>query len=170
MNELTLPPPKEQSLSELIEALPQENMRQFLRTFRLNPLVAEASKIADVHCKTVYRWVDRLPAFAAAYKECQEEAADNLEAEALRRARDGVEEPVFYQGKVVGAIRKYSDTLMIVLLKAFRPHKYVERVVMEQAAADIMRRQQDQNYDFTRMSEEQLADFNRLLVLARRDS
>lgn len=157
----------DQSLDELIADLPQANMRGFLLAFRINPLVSEAARAAQIHSKTIYKWIDSNPSFAIAYKECQEEAADMLEAEALRRARDGIEEPVFYQGKPVGVIRRYSDTLMIVLLKAIRPHKYVERVVMEQAAADILRRQQDQYYDFSKLTEEQLASLNSILTVAR---
>ncbi len=44
-----------------------------------------------------------------------------------RRAFEGVEEPVFHQGKQCGTIRRYSDTLTIFLLKAHRPAKYRER-------------------------------------------
>lgn len=55
-------------------------------------------------------------------------AADHLEAEAIRRAYDGVEEPVgWYQGSPGGTVTKYSDTLMIFLLKGAKPDKYVER-------------------------------------------
>ncbi|WP_162148545.1 hypothetical protein [Asticcacaulis sp. AC402] len=36
-------------------------------------------------------------------------------------------EPVYHLGKTVGAIRKYSDTLAIFLLKAHAPEKYRER-------------------------------------------
>ena len=50
-----------------------------------------------------------------------------LEDEARRRAVDGVDEPVFQQGKQVGTIRKHSDTLLIFLLKGIRPQE-VSRV------------------------------------------
>ena len=49
------------------------------------------------------------------------------EDEAVRRAHDGVDEPVFYQGKACGVVRKYSDTLLIFLLKGRRPEKYRDR-------------------------------------------
>jgi len=42
----------------------------------------------------------------------------------VRRARDGVEEPIFHQGKNVGTVRKYSDTLLIFLLKSHKPERY----------------------------------------------
>ena len=43
----------------------------------------------------------------------------------------GVDEPVFYQGAQCGAVRKYSDTLLIFMLKARRPEKYRERANVE---------------------------------------
>jgi hypothetical protein len=53
-------------------------------------------------------------------------AVGALEDEALRRAVEGVEEPVYQGGKQVGVIRKYSDALLMFLLKAARPEKYRE--------------------------------------------
>ena len=47
---------------------------------------------------------------------------------ARRRAIDGFEEPVFYQGAVVGAVRKYSDRMLELLLKGHAPEKYKDRV------------------------------------------
>jgi hypothetical protein len=58
----------------------------------------------------------------------KEMAADRLEEEAWRRAVDGVDEPVgFYRGKPSAWVKRYSDTLLIFLLKALRPEKYRER-------------------------------------------
>ena len=34
------------------------------------------------------------------------------------------DEPVFYRGRQCGAIRHYSDRLLIVLLKAWTPENY----------------------------------------------
>ena len=57
-----------------------------------------------------------------------EQAADVLEREAWRRASEGVKQPVFYQGEVCGHVRKYSDVLLIFLLKGARPDKYREQL------------------------------------------
>lgn len=59
-----------------------------------------------------------------------------LEDEATRRASEGWDEPVFYQGVQTGLIRKFSDTLLIFLLKARDPKKYRERVDMTHANPD----------------------------------
>lgn len=54
-----------------------------------------------------------------------------LEDEAHRRAFEGVDKPVFYQGDECGTIREYSDTLAIFLLKAHNPEKYRENSKVE---------------------------------------
>lgn len=66
------------------------------------------------------------PAFAAAWDESLIIATEGLEEEARRRAQDGVLEPVYQGGKMAGKVRKYSDTLLIFLLKAHKPDKYRE--------------------------------------------
>jgi len=74
--------------------------------------------------------------FAAAWDEALEIATGSLELEARRRAQKGVLEPVYYKGKKVGAVRKYSDTLLIFLLKAHRPDKYRDNVRHEVTGKD----------------------------------
>jgi len=49
---------------------------------------------------------------------------DAVEDEAIRRAYDGVEHPVYGGGPHFGSVRKYSDPLLIFLLKYFRPQRY----------------------------------------------
>ena len=53
--------------------------------------------------------------------------ASSLEEEAIRRAVDGVDRPVFFQGKIVGYTKEYSDTLLKFLLEAKRPAIYRAR-------------------------------------------
>src|SRR3546814_693854 len=68
-----------------------------------------------------------LPGFAAEWADALEAAIDALDAEARRRALDGVEVPHFHQGRVAGTVRKYSDSLLMFLLRAHRPDRYRER-------------------------------------------
>jgi hypothetical protein len=88
-----------------------------------------------------YEWRDADPNFARAWDEAVELGTDELEEEARRRAYFGVDEPVFYQGEACGTIRKYSDTLLIFLLKGRRPERFRERVTIDvnQLDADIER-------------------------------
>lgn len=100
---------------------------RFLEALERTGNVSEAARQAGISRVTAYDRRRSDAAFAAAWEHSLEVATDALEAEARRRALDGVEEPVFYQGAECGRIRKYSDTLMIVLLKAHRPAKYSEK-------------------------------------------
>ncbi|MEF2146203.1 MAG: hypothetical protein V3573_12225, partial [Desulfovibrionaceae bacterium] len=62
--------------------------------------------------------------FACAWDEALLESGDLLESEAVRRAVEGVEEPYYYQGEQRGTSRKYSDQLLMFLLKARNPERY----------------------------------------------
>lgn len=66
--------------------------------------------------------------FKQVWDDALEIATDDLELEARRRGQKGVLEPVYYQGEKVGQIRRYSDTLLIFLLKAHRPEKFRDNV------------------------------------------
>jgi len=67
------------------------------------------------------------PEFSAAWDEAVESALDDIEHALRKRAVDGVERPVFYQGKVCGYVREYSDTAAIFLLKGRRPKIFRDR-------------------------------------------
>jgi hypothetical protein len=101
--------------------------KTFIETLRETANVSAAARAADINRRTAYNWRDDNPEFAADWDEALEEATDALEAEARRRALQGVAKPVFYQGVECGTVQEYSDTLMTLLLKAHRPEKYKER-------------------------------------------
>jgi hypothetical protein len=109
------------------------NQQAFLRAYAETGNISAAAVLASVGRRTHYDWLQADPAYAAAFSEAADEAADALEGEARRRALQGVDQPVF--GSMgnglgtgeVGLIRKYSDTLLIFLLKGARPEKYAER-------------------------------------------
>ncbi|SFO43588.1 hypothetical protein [Nitrosospira briensis] len=74
----------------------------------------------------MYEWRDAFAEFAAAWDKAKQLGIDALEDEAHRRAFEGNVKPVFHQGMECGAVREYSDTLGIFLLKAHKPNKYRE--------------------------------------------
>lgn len=68
------------------------------------------------------------PAFKLRLQQAKDQGIDALEEEGIRRAYEGVEEPVgFYQGNSNETKTVYSDTLLMFMLKANRPEKYAER-------------------------------------------
>jgi hypothetical protein len=89
--------------------------------------VCKACEAAEVGRSTHYLWLQEDEDYRKAVSDAMETASDILEAEARRRAHDGVDEPVFYQGMECGTVRKYSDTLLIFLLKGAKPDKFRER-------------------------------------------
>ena len=103
----------------------------FLNTLRGTGNVRLAASNAGVARQVVYRARDSSDKFRADWDEALEEARELLEAEARRRAAIGVDEPVFYKGEVVGQIRKYSDNLLMFLLKAHWPEKFRDNYGVE---------------------------------------
>ena len=120
--------------------------RAFLSALRETGNVRFACEAAGIGRRTAYDARERLEWFAKAWALAKEDSADLLELEALRRARDGVPEPVIYKGRLAteevvtanGAVRRipltiqrYSDTLLIFLIKGVRPDKFRERISQE---------------------------------------
>lgn len=103
-----------------------ERKEKFLQTLRETANVKEACKLTALSRRVVYVQREKDEEFAKAWEEAIEDAVDALEAEARRRAFKGVKKPVYQGGKRVGYIQEYSDTLLIFLLKGYRPKKYAE--------------------------------------------
>jgi len=104
---------------------------KFLQALTSACNVTAACKAAGIGRQTAYQWREDDPNFALAWSGALEEAVDALEKEAWRRAHDGTDKPIVYQGVVTGTYREYSDRLMEILLKAHRPEKYIERLRTE---------------------------------------
>jgi len=88
--------------------------------------VTASAAAAGMSRNAAYEWRKDDPEFAAAWGDAVERATDALEAEARRRAVDGVPEPVFYEGEVCGHKQRYSDRMLEILLKGHRPERFVE--------------------------------------------
>lgn len=105
------------------------NQRRFLKCFAQCGTVAHAAKAAKVEkgCHGAWKKGDNAEIYLAAFEEAQQEAADNLEREAIRRAVEGVQVRKFHPktGKQYYE-NHYSDTLLIFLMKGARPEKYKE--------------------------------------------
>jgi hypothetical protein len=90
-------------------------------------VVSRACTAAEVGRATHYLWLKEDPEYAAAFCDAHQYAIESMEAEARRRAIEGWDEPVFHEGSVCGHKRKFSDTLLIFMLKGAAPEKYRER-------------------------------------------
>ena len=102
--------------------------RLFLKEYSQCGNITLAAEVVGIVRRTHYRWIEEDPDYYAAFKSATEEATDRLEAEARRRAVDGVEVPTgWYKGEPGAYVRRYSDVLLIFLLKGAAPEKYRER-------------------------------------------
>ena len=120
----------------------------FLEVFRHTGVIATSARAVRVDVATVKRERQRDEAFALAFREAEEEAADNLERIAHERAtigqayqettrttrtlRDGKVETI----EVVKEGRHLSDTVLMFRLKALRPEKYRDNARLELTGAN----------------------------------
>lgn len=100
---------------------------KFLAQLRLVPNVTLACDKAKISRVTAYEHRKKFDGFAAAWSDAIDESIERLEYEMHRRAYEGVDKPVIYQGEITATYKDYSDTLAIFLAKAHRPEKYRER-------------------------------------------
>jgi hypothetical protein len=108
---------------------------EWLEAHRKIGIITATCRKTKIQRSTVYYWMDNDPEFKAAVADAEAEAIELLEAEARRRAHKGTLKPVFYQGKKVGSIREYSDSLMMFIIKAKKP-EYKDKVINEMTGPD----------------------------------
>ena len=101
--------------------------RRFLENLADTRNVTVAARAAGISRRDALDERARDGDFALAWADAEEEASDLLEHEARQRAIKGVAEPVFYHGKQVGEVRRYSEELILLFLRAERPEKFGEK-------------------------------------------
>lgn len=101
-----------------------EQQDEFLAELRLSGNVTAAARAAGRDRRCFYRDRQNNTEFAFAWLDALEEATDRLEGEAVRRAVSGIDEQRFYQGSEIGSVTRYSDALLMFLLRARRPWRF----------------------------------------------
>jgi len=125
--------------------------RAFLQAFAISGRITVAAAAAKIDRTLHYVWMKDAE-YADAFKLAEELAGDLLEDEAVRRAHDGIEEPIVHHGRIMGlwvlpdgrqvpghtgegppeegadfrplTINKRSDSLLRTLLEGFKGAKY----------------------------------------------
>lgn len=118
-------------MGQTVKDVTPKNRATFLQHFREVWTVTHAAAMTGIAPKTVYEWAKKDPGFAADFSHAREAVADMLEQEAIRRACQGINRPVYYKGQKVDTNKEYSDTLLIFLLKGQKPEKYGDKVRQE---------------------------------------
>lgn len=112
-------------------------IRKFLAAYAECGVVGRALKAAGIGNTNAHSiWMRTVKDYRKRFLAAVEEAADNLEAEARRRAVKGLIRYKFFKGEPILHPEtkepyyeiEYSDTLLIFLLKAMRPEKYREQM------------------------------------------
>jgi hypothetical protein len=118
------PHPIERSLSK-------RNREKFLELLAQGYSVTHAAGEAGRARQRFYELRERDEAFAEAWSEALDAGTEILEDEARRRAVEGWDEPIYQKGELVGHVRRYSDQLLTLLLRARRPAIYRESAGVE---------------------------------------
>ena len=82
---------------------------KFLKAYKAGMSVEHAAMVAGIDRRTAYRWRDKDPEFAKAWREAREGMVEDLEMEAYKRAFKG------------------NDRLLVFLLKSYKPVTYNQR-------------------------------------------
>ena len=99
-------------------AYPRTRWDVFIDLLREWGVISKAAEGAKVNRRTAYERRAGNAEFARQWDDALQDFADSLEAEAIRRARDGIIKGVYHQGVLMNSEVQYSDTLMAQLLKA----------------------------------------------------
>jgi len=86
-----------------------------------------AARALGIRKETLSRWKKKHPELAAAIEDARDTYTEMLEMVAFKRGVIGVTEPVYYQGRIVGYVRKYSDMLLKTLLEGNNHKKFATR-------------------------------------------
>lgn len=93
----------------------------FLESVRRTGLVAKSAKAAGTNSRRIKTECESDKEFAAEMQESLVIYAETVQEELHRRAMDGVEETVYFQGQECGTKINYSDALLTTLVKAKSP-------------------------------------------------
>jgi hypothetical protein len=117
--------------------------QRFLDALAETGNVTLSARAAAVSRASIYEHRAADAVFAKAWEEAEQIAADRLEAEAWRRGVEGVPEPLVSAGRLVGDadgkpmfVQRYSDTLLLALLRAHKPEKFRDRTSVEFDVSD----------------------------------
>lgn len=98
--------------------------RRFLSALAAGVPVAQACDLSHVAYSTAYHWRRTDPPFRAAWdaaeKAGEEAMMGRFKSELVRRAIDGVDEPVFHNGEAVATRKRYSDPLLMFGFREMR--------------------------------------------------
>jgi len=89
--------------------------------------VTTAAERSGLRRATLYKLRATDEAIATRWQRALDLGVERLQDDAMRRALDGVERPVWRNGEQVGTVQQYDNRLLQFLLKSHRPEIYGDR-------------------------------------------
>jgi hypothetical protein len=110
----------------------KDKLTKFIRALRATGCnVSKACTMSGLTKLQADTLRQRLDAFARAWDDTYEGVTDDLEEAGLKRAIEGVVEPVFWRGVEIGTRRNYSDAVLTMMLQGRRSGVYKQRTANE---------------------------------------
>ena len=103
-----------------VRTFDEKRQAVFLLAYLKTNSIVKAAKAAGISRVTVYKRLRSDQDFYEMVEDIKEANVDSLEEACFSRARDGVLDPVYQGGELVGHKRVYSDGLAMFLLKFYR--------------------------------------------------
>ena len=116
--------------------VPSESWDVFFETLSTTANVTKACEAAHVNRIGAYDRKRYDKEFHERWEKAYALGYDKLEEEAQRRAFEGCEKPIFYQGEICGYILEYSDALTTFLLKGRKPEIFRDRTEVTMNGGD----------------------------------
>lgn len=104
--------------------------QEFLRAFTEIGYTTKSCRAVGISYDQFTDWLERDPEFKTVFTEIDQLHTESIREEIRRRAVDGVEQDIYFQGNVVGSKIVYSDILLIHESKRRDP-LYRDRAIIE---------------------------------------
>lgn len=98
-----------------------ELKKKFLQRFSRDGVQVRSALAIGISPGTVIRHRKEDPEFAEAFEFCKEAFRDRVNLQVNKLALDGLDEPVYYMGDVVGHKKVYSERMLAMLAKKVDP-------------------------------------------------
>jgi hypothetical protein len=116
-----------------------EQKAKYLEGFAEYCTITGGCKAANVAPETVYVWREMDDEFVIKENQLRLALTDRLEQEAIRRALEGWDRPIYQRGELVGYERVFDGSLLKMLLAAYRPDKFRENINVSGTVEQVVR-------------------------------
>ena len=144
--------------SQKFNKIQRVRQRRFIDAFIDYPSITKAAEATKVDRSLHYKWLEQDDWYKEEFEKIQSRIGDLLESEAYRRAVEGYEEITYEDGKEKKRYKKFSDSLLALLLKANKPDKYAERHENKKTEHHI----HEHRWDLSKLTDQELEKLEKI--------